>query len=201
MSLKLKSIKAWVERLKNILGFDNSFAISSTGRRDGLDIFWSNDIKVELLPYSQYHIDTIITEADGSPWRLTCGYGEAQTQERHKTWDMLKFIKSSSHLPWVCVGDFNEVIHQSEHDGVQVRSYAQIAGFREMADVCGLFDLGYEGRSWTFEKRAAGGSYCRVRLDRTLATAEWCTRFSSARLKHLTPASSDHGPILLQWRY
>ena len=42
-------------------------------------------------------------------------YGEAQLSERHKTWSLLKFIKSSSSLPWVCIGDFNLVLHQSEH--------------------------------------------------------------------------------------
>jgi hypothetical protein len=36
-------------------------------------------------------------------------YEEAQTRERFKTWDMLKFIKSSSDLLWVCMGNFNEV--------------------------------------------------------------------------------------------
>ena len=69
---------------------------------------------------------------------------------------MLKFIKASSHLPWVCIGDFNEVLHRDEHCGVQERSHAQIAGFREMVDVCGLYDLGFEGRKWTFEKKVAG---------------------------------------------
>jgi hypothetical protein len=51
-------------------------------------------------------------------WRLTTMCGEAQTSERFKTWDMLKFIKASTSLPWVCVGDFNEVLHRSEHVGV-----------------------------------------------------------------------------------
>jgi len=127
-------------------------------------------------------------------------YGEAQLSERHKTWSLLKFIRASSSLPWACVGDFNEVLHQSEHVGVQERSRAQIAGFREMVDVCGLSDLGYEGRSWTFEKKVAGGNYCRTRLDRGLANADWCSRFPNATVKHLTAAASDHGPILLRWR-
>jgi hypothetical protein len=37
--------------------------------------------------------------------------------------------------------------------------------------------LSYEGRSWTFEKKVAGGEYCWVCLDRALPTAEWCNRF------------------------
>jgi hypothetical protein len=112
---------------------------------------------------------------------------------------MLKFIKASSHLPWVCLGDFNEVLHRHEHVGVQDHSQAQIAGFRDMIDVCGFCDLGYEGRSWTFEKRVSSGSFCRVRLDRALATAEWCSRFPLARVQHLTAAASDHDPIMLRW--
>jgi hypothetical protein len=76
-----------------------------------------------------------------------------------------------------------------------------MAGFREMVDVCGLRDLGFEGRSWTFEKKVAGGTFCRVRLDRALATQEWCDCFAGAFVRNLTAASSDHGPILLSWRY
>jgi hypothetical protein len=100
-----------VEGLKKTLGYANAFAVSSNGRSGGLGIFWNNNISVTLLPYSQYHIDAIITEGDTDPWRLTCVYGEAQVSERHKTWDMLKFIRSTSPLPWVCIGDFNEVLH------------------------------------------------------------------------------------------
>jgi len=138
--------KACVEGLKTTLGFDNAFAVSSSGRSGGLGIFWNNAIKMEILPYSQYHIGVTVTEAAGEPWRLTYVCGEAQTSERFKTWNMLKHIKSSNALPWVCIGDFNEVLHQLEHEGVQEQSYGQIQGFREMVDVCSLYDLGFEGR-------------------------------------------------------
>jgi hypothetical protein len=102
---------------------------------------------VEILPYSQYHLDAIVSVTGGEPWRLTCVYGEAQAHLHFKTWDILKFIKSAYPHSWMCIGDFNEVLHQSEHVEVQERSLAQIAGFQEMVDVCGLRDLGYEGRS------------------------------------------------------
>lgn len=127
-------------------------------------MFWRNNTKVELLPYSRYHIDMIIKEGEEEPWRLTCVYREAQVFERHKTYNLLKFIKCSSAVPWLCLGDFNEVLHQSEHNGVQERRTSQISDFREMADFCGFCDLGCEGRSWTFEKKVAGGAYCRCVL-------------------------------------
>jgi hypothetical protein len=93
-------------------------------------MFWNNETNIHILPFSQYHIDAVITERDNEPWRFTCVYGEAQVAQRHKTWDMLKFIKSSSPLPWMCIGDFNEVLHQHEHEGVVERSLGQMEGFR-----------------------------------------------------------------------
>jgi hypothetical protein len=163
-------------------------------------LFWNNDaIKIEILPYSQYHLDTVVTEEGKDPWRLTVVYGEAQVDERHKTWDMLKYIRGSNDLPWLCIGDFNEVLHREEHMGVNERSWAQIAGFRDVVDVCGLCDLGYRGVPWTFEKKVAGGSFCRVRLDRGLATPTWSERFPEAEVHHLPAyATSDHLPILLK---
>jgi hypothetical protein len=103
--------KLRAEGLARRLGFDHGFAVSSTGRSEGLVVFLNNEIKLEILPYSQIHIDAIVTEGTNDPWRLTCVYGEAQFAERHKTWDMLKVIKSSSPLPWMCIGDFNKVLH------------------------------------------------------------------------------------------
>jgi hypothetical protein len=125
-------------------------------------------------------------------------YGEAKINESHKTWDMLKFIKAASPLPWLCIGDFNEVLLREEHVGVNDRSNAQIQAFRDTVDVCELMDLGYDGNTWTFEKRVAGGSFCRVRLDRALATTSWSSRFPLAVLHHLTGVASDHSPILLR---
>jgi hypothetical protein len=187
-----------VELLAGTLGYDNVFAVSSTGRSGGLAIFWNNSIKLDILSYSQYHIDAAVTPSLEEPWRLTCVYGEAHASERHKTWDMLKFIKASSPLPWLCIGNFNEVLLREEHVGVNERSNTQIQVFRETVDVCGLMDLGYTGTAWTFEKKLTGGTYCRVRLDRGLATLSWAERFPLATVNHLNATASDHSAILLR---
>jgi hypothetical protein len=71
-------------------------AVSRSGHSGSLGFFWNSNTRVELLPYSQYHIDTIITESGCEPWRLACVYGEAHVAEHHKTWEMLKFIEAST---------------------------------------------------------------------------------------------------------
>jgi exonuclease III len=40
------------ESLSRTLGYDHAFAVSSFGRKGRICIFWNNDIKVEILPYS-----------------------------------------------------------------------------------------------------------------------------------------------------
>lgn len=63
--------------------------------------------------------------------------------------------------------------------------------------MCALNDLGYKGKLWTYEKKVAGGSYTRVRLDQALYSASWLTQFPQAFLRHLTATTSDHSPIML----
>jgi hypothetical protein len=72
---------ARVESLASSFCFDKTFTIDSDGRSGGLN----NEINIDILGYSQYHIDVSVTGIWESQWRLTNVYGEAQTSERYKT--------------------------------------------------------------------------------------------------------------------
>ena len=98
-------------------------------------------------------------------------------QERYKTWDKMRELVGQSDAPWVPIGDFNEVLHAREHDGIGRRSQNQVDLFRAAVDDCALIDLGYTGINWTFEKKVTGGSFTRVRLDCALACAAWRSAF------------------------
>lgn len=106
-------------------------------------------------------------------------------------------LQSESTLPWFCIGDFNEILRSEEQFGSNERDAAQMTGFREAVDLCSLNDLGYIGLDWTFEKKINNNQFCRVRLDRALATAEWSERFPYATLRHLVAVKYDHAPIVL----
>jgi hypothetical protein len=68
-----------VESLAGSLDFNKSFAVSSSGRSGGLGIFWNDSIKVEVIGYSEYHIDVTIDDLFETKNRVTFVYGEAQS--------------------------------------------------------------------------------------------------------------------------
>ena len=109
----------------------------------------------------------------------------------------MKNLSTLQNMPWVCLGDFNEVPRPDEHEGVGQRSNAQIKAFLDAVDACMLLDHSYLRPFWTFEKKVTVGSFTRVRLDRALIIADLQARFSPVDLFHLTVATSDHNPIFV----
>jgi hypothetical protein len=51
-------------------------------------------------------------------WKLTCFYGHPDWTKRHESWALLNHLRSFAPLPWLCVGDFNEITEQSEKMGM-----------------------------------------------------------------------------------
>jgi hypothetical protein len=51
----------------------------------------------------------------------------------------MKHIRYDTDLPWLCMGDFNEVLRREEHFSICDRHESQMRGFIETVDVCGLY--------------------------------------------------------------
>ena len=90
--------KAKAENLKRRLGCDH-FII-----HEGLLMLWRKEVVVQCKGISQYYIDVIIRN-DGDR-RLTGIYGE----HKDRTWEALRSLNTSVVLPWLALGDFNEIL-------------------------------------------------------------------------------------------
>ena len=128
------------------------------------------DVAIKI--FSEYHVDTWVTEAGKEQWRLTCFYGEANHSLRHNTWETMARLRSESTLPWICIGDFNEIRRSEEQFGPNERDAAQMAGLREAMDLCSLNDLDHIDLDWTFEKRVPGGAFLQSSARPGLGLAE-----------------------------
>ncbi|GMJ13879.1 hypothetical protein HRI_005057100 [Hibiscus trionum] len=69
--------------------------------------------------------------------------------------------------------------------------------FRSALSECGLSDLGYVGRWYTWEKCRMSNNNVRGRLDKAVANTVWWENFPNYSVKHLTHAISDHCPVLI----
>lgn len=98
--------------------------------------------------YSRYHIDVEITE-DGFEWRITGVYGESKTEEKNKTWKLMRTLKNHSNKPWLMAGDFSEILMQCEKGGGVARPQGAMDMFRNALEDSGLHDLGFAGDLFT----------------------------------------------------
>ena len=105
---------------------------------------------------------------------------------------------TSVSLPWVLLGDFNDMLSDNEKLGGLPVNRTHISAFRNFMDKCGLMDLGFHSPRfmWT-NKSPMWQSNIKERLDRGLGNAEWTLLFPAAEVHHLPKVKSDHCPILL----
>ena len=156
-------------------------------------------MKLDIQTFSQSHIDCLVDGgAEYGWWHLTGFYGNPKTSKRKEKWDTMKHLGTNSSLPWLVIGDFNEIMSMLKKEGGSSRPRQQLANFVETINLCGLWDIGFVGPRfiWIYETR--DGRQIRERLDCALTTIEWVNLFPRAKLHHLTNSASDHSPLLLR---
>lgn len=72
-----------------------------------------------------------------------------------------------------------------------------LEGFRNTINDCGLYDIGFRGSEFTWERARGTTSWIQERLDQGMANYEWKNMFPRAELKVLEVSTSDHLPIFL----
>jgi hypothetical protein len=108
-------------------------------------------------------------------------YGEPKADIDIFSWDRLRFLRAQWNGPWVCIGDFNEVLSSDEHLGVSAKGEAQMQQFWDCLEDCQLVDLGFFCPRYTWNNRLQGQHNIRVRLDRVVANGLFTQMFKNAK--------------------
>ncbi|CAN1826510.1 hypothetical protein LINPERHAP1_LOCUS31582 [Linum perenne] len=185
-----------MEVIRRKIGFDGCVAVDVVGHSGGLAILWRSASKARLLNFHRNFINMEVDDDDIGRFNLTGFYGIADRNRRHESWDMLRNIASQHMGAWCCMGDFNDLLDESEKRGTRDHPPSLMAGFRSATLDSGLTDVDLDGYPFP-SHRGTGASKVEERLDRAMANREWHDRYQDATLTNLVAPISDHTPILL----
>ncbi|XP_031094366.1 uncharacterized protein LOC115998845 [Ipomoea triloba] len=185
------------ERLRVKLGYEGLFYVDNVGLSGGLALLWRKNCTARLLSYSRNHVDVEVTIAGLESWRMTCYYGFPERSRRRDSWDLLRSLAGRSSLPWVVVGDFNDLLYQSEKRGGNPHLDALLRGFGEAMDDCSLAQLPMRGYQFTWERGRGTGDWLEERLDKVMVNDHWRGMREGAFVENILTRTSDHSALFL----
>ena len=100
---------------------DQKFVVSKINQGGRLALLWRSNFDVKAVSSSLNHINAVINLGKENSWRFTSFYGNPETHKHHHSWAILKNMNRSFSLPWLCAGDFNEILRSHEKKGSRVR--------------------------------------------------------------------------------
>lgn len=103
----------------------------------------------------------------GQEWFLTVVYASPYEQKRGIMWDSMKNIVATVNMPWLVVGDFNDISFANKKIGGWAVSTRKCKAFRDSMEECSLFDMQAKGPFYTWKGPIyRGGRRIYEKLDR-----------------------------------
>ena len=172
--------------------------VSFDGLSSGLSLLWKPNTQVHVQNFSRWFIDAHIVCADiGLKWQLTGFYSHPNTSKREETWTLLESLGCSNTMPWLCLGDFNEIISRREKAGESLRPNRQMDRFHTAISCCGFLDLGHIGSPFTWSRNRPTEGRIHIRLNWALATVAWKRNILETVVHHLSMSISDHSMLVV----
>ena len=154
---------------------------------------WCEGSKVRL---HIMFIDVKIEERNNVFWRLTGMYGEFCLENKHLTWSSIRQLHQTLSIPWLLIGDLNEIQSLHEKEGDNPRPQQYMMAFQTAIEDCELRDRGFVGDRFTWQM-----GRIRERLDMGMINDAWSVLFHEAALENLKYNHSDRRPLLVNTEY
>jgi hypothetical protein len=108
---------------------------------------------------------------------------------------LIRRLHSAWSGPWICCGDFNEILSGDEHFGSSEKSDSQMSLSMECLQSSGLLDLGYIGPKYTWNNKQHGDNLVCVPLDRIVENFALIGMFEGYQVENVVTTSFDHMAI------
>ncbi|CAL9010119.1 unnamed protein product [Prunus brigantina] len=184
--------------IRRKLGYRNSFNFDPDGIAGGLSLWWNDDLDIQILSSSKNVIDTAIISRNGEcSKRITWVYGTPYRVEKDVFWRNLEQLSGDNSLPWLCAGDFNEILWGFEKSGGRETSLYRPQYLMNFMDKTGLIDLGFQGQSFTWRNNRSKEGLVQERLDRGLINCSWQKAWPNSTATHCPAVGSNHCPLVI----
>lgn len=117
------------------LGFSKLVGVDAKGKSGGTILVWSEDINIHVLDLSSYWIHVEWHMQNDRKVIITFVYEHPQLQLRHGLWSFMKSVAMYNSLPWLLVGDFNQVLCAKDKNSHCVMSQVQTISLRTLTFV------------------------------------------------------------------
>lgn len=186
------------KRIADKLPFDGAIFANSFGLSGGLWVLWdSNQVEISELSSTEQEIHVVVSTTANAPWLLSAVYASPRLAERRLLWYNLAVVAGLHSMPWVIVGDFNEVLMGDDKLGGNSVNINRELRFQDCLDSCKMIDIGFAGPRFTWSNRRPLSHLVQERIDRVFVNAEWNAIFPKAAVLHMERGHSDHCSIKL----
>lgn len=165
-----------MEFVRNSIKFDHLLVVEAKGKAGGLCILWKDGLSVKEVEYNKNLIVVKINDL-ACEWLFVGFYGPPYPSKKKKAWENLMALLESHQGPWMCFGDFNYVLNESDAVGGKKGS-PSTNYLKDLMFEFGAIDLGFSGGKYTWEKGKWGNAAIKRRLDKELPTSRggWHTQ-------------------------
>ncbi|WMV20487.1 hypothetical protein MTR67_013872 [Solanum verrucosum] len=185
-----------VKRVQRQLSMPYATIVDPVGLSGGLSLFWNDKVQVCQSHTSHFYVETLVHDlsTDSKYWCIFVYLSTDRAIRRAQLTELT--LKSANWGPlWIIVGDFNDIMDNSEKVGGRSREVASFKDFKNFLWNLGAVDLGFKGKPWSWWCFRENDGIIQERLDRAIVSPGWCLEFPLSQIIHLNTEASDHSAL------
>ena len=154
---------------------------------------------VFVLSSTKQEIHATIKECSNNlSWLLSSIYASPRLVERRILWSNRAKVAQLHTLPWLLLGDFNEILSGEDKFGGRNINLNRALDFKGCLDASNILDLGFFGLKYTWSNQRQISNLILEMIDRCFANPTWRLLYPEASVTHLHWVFSYHYPVLME---
>lgn len=139
-----------------------------------------------------------MTPTIGDPFFCSFIYGANNKNMRLQLFSQLGMLSKDIDKAWIVLGDFNCLANLDERIWKTIR-LQEVLPLRSCMQTCGLKDMKYSGRFFTWNYKQSVGRRVFSKIDRVLCNELWDDCYPRAEALFLPERTFDHSPMVISF--